>query len=947
MQSRPHSYLTAGVLLVLLLSIGATAPASPTDLLQRAQTHDIWMRTHHMPAGGVMAAQFTDASYSEIALYGGRRDPAIWTGAYLAAQALRLMETGDSDAATRLAAVVQTLHDWWRISGDTGYLARFAAPADSAATILATLPADDPEVIRDVPYDGELWHWRGRVSRDQYQGVLLGMSLAYEATADAAIRQRIREDVTAFVERLMQEEERRVKVVINDSANFSVDLRLRHAVYTDDETPSGIPVINITTDPVSAEGSGMLVFWPNPSEYLREIPGLWWLPDIELPTQAIQLAGAFRVALQVTQGVPGYEARHAALRAHYEENVEAWLDMAADWENTNQCGDSYYGLNIAFLPLFNWVRLEDDMLRRGRLQREVLRDALWSEVADHKNVLFALLYASQAAPEDAIDDLINAHLAQLARFPDAPQLDLPFDLRSKYAEDPNCPGLSSVATDVDERPGATYIWERHPWQLVDSGTPNLVFAGVDYLLAYWLGRHAGFLCEADELTLTAVTVDGSRRHVACRDLRAGPDVTVSSTGDLALRAGRQIQLLPGFRVEAGGLLQASIDPTLASRPLTGAPLSLPTHARTSSQAPAPRSEARGQTAGALSPPMPAPGAEALTWSMLPAELQEQLLAHDAKIHDAQRDSTGDIIVFATEAPLAWEDTNGQSDIYLYAVASERLHLVSLALDGYAGNGSSDEPRLDGLGQQLLFRSTATNLVVGAQNDFAQLYQHDLGIGSTTRLTQTARGEPGTGNSGQAILAGTWAIFHTEAANLAAAGPGLYRQQLSDASRQPVGLDEWGLPDPAASRPAADSAGAEIAYQRPEPNGMRQIYLTDAVQAERLSLTSDPVLGQLDHCCAALSRDGGLLAYREQTSQGQAWLHVYHRNQGSYYRLPWPRDETLQSQAPVFNHDGSELWWLNPEQGPGLPEVLHWMKNPFGTAENRPSDGSAIVKVKAA
>ncbi len=117
-------------------------------------------------------------------------------------------------------------------------------------------------------------------------------------------------------------------------------------------------------------------------------------------------------------------------------------------------------------------------------------------MADHRNVLFAFLYASQTAPEDAVDDIIATHLAQLGGFPYAPQLALPLDVRWKYPEDPQCPGLAASATDVEDRPGATFIWERQPWVRFEAGTPNLVYPGVDYLLAYWLGRQSGFM-EAD------------------------------------------------------------------------------------------------------------------------------------------------------------------------------------------------------------------------------------------------------------------------------------------------------------------------------------------------------------------------------------------------------------------------------------------------------------------
>ncbi len=475
---------------------------SPQTLFDRATRHDLWMRQRLMPAGGVMPAYFTDASLTQVQGYDGRRDPAIWTGAYLAAQALRLQATGAADARTQVHQTVRVLDRWWRISGDPGYLARFAAPTHSSEAILTTLPASDPEVIRNVPFNHQVWHWRGRVSRDQYQGVLLGMSLAYEATSDPAIRQMIREDVTRFAEQLMRRESRRVKVVVNGSRGFTLTLALQHVVYSDDETPDGIPILNIHTNPLAAEGSGMLVFWPNSSEALRQIPGLGGLPDVPNPTQAIQLASAFQVALQVTAGVPGYAARHAALRAHYEENFETWFDIASGWENTNSCGASYHGIDIAFMPIFNWIRLEEDPTRRARLQTAVLRDALWSEVADHKNVFFAFIYASQAAPEDAVDDVIATHLAQLGGFSDAPQLALPLDMRWKYPEDPQCPGLATSATDVADRPAATFIWERQPWVRFAAGTPNLVYPGVDYLLAYWLGRQAGFIAADAKLTIT-------------------------------------------------------------------------------------------------------------------------------------------------------------------------------------------------------------------------------------------------------------------------------------------------------------------------------------------------------------------------------------------------------------------------------------------------------------
>jgi hypothetical protein len=62
-------------------------------------------------------------------------------------------------------------------------------------------------------------------------------------------------------------------------------------------------------------------------------------------------------AYRPSSSIAASAARHAALRAHYEENFDTWFDIASGWENTNSCGASYHGIDIAFMPIFNWIRL--------------------------------------------------------------------------------------------------------------------------------------------------------------------------------------------------------------------------------------------------------------------------------------------------------------------------------------------------------------------------------------------------------------------------------------------------------------------------------------------------------------------------------------------------------------------------------------------------------------
>jgi len=42
-----------------------------------------------------------------------------------------------------------------------------------------------------------------------------------------------------------------------------------------------------------------------------------------------------------------------------------------------------------------------------------------------------------------------------------------------------------------------FEWSSNPYRLDRAGDPRVALAGVDYLLAYWLGRRHGILSDAD------------------------------------------------------------------------------------------------------------------------------------------------------------------------------------------------------------------------------------------------------------------------------------------------------------------------------------------------------------------------------------------------------------------------------------------------------------------
>ncbi len=419
------------------------------------------------------------------------------------------------------------------------------------------------------------------------------------------------------------------------------------------------------------------------------------------------------------------------------------------------------------------------------------------------------------------------------------------------------------------------------------------------------------------LVIQNQTITGTEQFNACQTITAGPAFTVTSSGQATFTAGQRITLRPGFRIQAGGRFNARIDTALAANAVATPSVSAQSQPLTEPQyaSPLATTELEHLT----------PAATALTWSDLPPGLRERLSAHDALIRDAQYSEASQVISFATEAALVWNDDNDYSDIYLYEIDNDRLTLISSNAQGQAANASSTDPRLAAEGQTVIYTSTATDLVSGMHNAYRQLYQYELLGHATTRLTATTTGQPGNGDTTSGIIAGDWIIYPTQASNLGEEGPGLYRQHRSTGQRELIGRDQWGQADPQASYPTATADGELIAYQRPDEQHRQHIDLTDLLSVQRLSLNYDALLGWLDHCCAVLSQDGQFIAYREHGTQGTAWLHLLDLNTERFTRLPWP--EGLE-QAPQFRQDHTQLWWINPVQGLGQPEVLHRLDNPL-------------------
>ena len=144
-----------------------------------------------------------------------------------------------------------------------------------------------------------------------------------------------------------------------------------------------------------------------------------------------------------------------------------------------------------------------------------------------------------------------------------------------------------------------------------------------------------------------------------------------------------------------------------------------------------------------------------------------LLAPGALSDDGQK------LVFTSYADdLVPNDTNNAPDVFVADLTSGTNALVSVGVDGKPAAGSSFSPVLSNNGRFVAFVSSATNLIAGRNNPYANLFLRDLLAGTNAMVSVASDGV--TAGNGDASLPaitqdGKYVVFVSRAGNLATGG----------------------------------------------------------------------------------------------------------------------------------------------------------------------------------
>jgi len=432
-------------------------PACNGPLRAKAVAHDLWLERWHTPNyGSHLHVKFTNDEREAVDTYHGHGDSCIWTGTYVASQALRYRTTGDPQARANVIRSVQALTRHLDVTGRDGFIARYVGPADDPAHRLEVARCGEEEnhhLVTEGPFTRDFWV--GNTSRDQYTGWFLGMAWAHETVDDPAMRAQIASNVTRVLDRL----------IADNWWIIDVDgIRTTKA-------PNVLPPMQMTWSLIGYHITGEQRFldvfehWAAPE--MRPVLVLNNISTLNRYAQHYGLNLAHENFLSLLRLSRLYdEETHGFLRTIFTQQTHRVVDLQHN-------------------PWYTAVFLAEGGLRCPVL-RQRYKDQILEDLTDFPE---APKFEYGMVPPEAELDPLSVSLYEL-------QQALPFLADLMGTVNPQ----AAQAYPVRHQCSSGFIFQRNMWAVSCSQTedvPSFVNSGHDYLAAYWLASAYGVLDASD------------------------------------------------------------------------------------------------------------------------------------------------------------------------------------------------------------------------------------------------------------------------------------------------------------------------------------------------------------------------------------------------------------------------------------------------------------------
>ena len=245
-------------------------------------------------------------------------------------------------------------------------------------------------------------------------------------------------------------------------------------------------------------------------------------------------------------------------------------------------------------------------------------------------------------------------------------------------------------------------------------------------------------------------------------------------------------------------------------------------------------------------------------------------------------SDGQWIGFISEASnLVLNDSNAADDVFVHDRNTGTTERASVASGGAEADDDSFTLSLSSNGDFVAFGSFATNLVNDDNNDFSDIFVHDLITGNTERVSVATNGAEANGDSFDVDISsdGLMVSFMSEATNLVAN----------------------------------------------DTNGKRDIFVHDRItgKTERVSIASDGTQADEDSSFSAISSDGRYVAFSSAATNlvaddtnGLADFFVHDRQDATTELVIGPSvfdiGGGIVNVAPMISPDGIFVGFRSPD-----------------------------------
>lgn len=479
--------------LAALMLMSATAAAGP--LRDKARGYDDWYQRHHSYGyGGTSETTFADPELTRPLGLDGIGDSTEWTGTYLASQAFRYAVEPSPEALANAKKAVEALHAHLIASSRKGYLTRYVGPLTELyleGAEAGCKKIDNCHIVDCPPGRGfgeaEKCFWLGDTSRDMYLGYFNGMTLAYDLIPDPELRAAIQADFRTLIDRLLADN---LKVIeptddggtrITGAGHPGPNLRMQWLLCA----------AHVLDDPKIYRRylAEYYLRWPQNIFYANRYLNLYF------EYFAFKLDSDVYFSLMRLEDDP---VRKAYYRSVYTTQVYKWArgtgNVYMDYIWLAGTGKRDAGIEGQDRRVLNAFVAAPNRLRRVEMKKLPLWES--SVRLCQANIGLARAYCAGKPGEFKISNLqyFRPVSREAQPFEGRPVEDFywqrePNRLGDFYPPEFTCGELKTIDTEklcTDPSLGRDRV-------AVELRRGHRVYAGVDYLAPYWMGRYYGFI----------------------------------------------------------------------------------------------------------------------------------------------------------------------------------------------------------------------------------------------------------------------------------------------------------------------------------------------------------------------------------------------------------------------------------------------------------------------